>query len=190
MNYRMLLRLMMFSLLLTQVGCVALLPRAKAVSESPWQEYSDAKGSFDSIKIGETTVEDLKQLGFDVNSSPNLKIMNYLDIAATVQAIPIDQLDPGLQACLVARAECRAYIFEPRRIYTTRVGNFWLDITNFRRQSHETGWRFRALIVFVNHHVAYKLSSGEPQVDQFEDKINPLGPFQTPADSIARAFSF
>jgi hypothetical protein len=179
MRIDLLLRLVIFIAFTLQAGCAALLPSGKSIAESPWQEYSDAKGSFDAITIGKTTVEDLKELGFDIKSSPNIKVLNYLDIAATVQAIPIQELDPGLQACLRARADCRAYVFEPNRIYSQRMGNFWLDILNFRRKTHETGWRFKALIVFVNHHVAYKLSSGEPQVNNFNDQINPLGPFQT-----------
>ena len=186
MRYRVLLKMVLLLSLLVQVGCASLLPRAKNITESPWQEYATAKQSFDSIKIGVTTVEDLKQLGFDVDGAANVKIMNYLDIASTVQSIPSAELDPGLQACLRARADCRAYVFEPQRIYTKRIGNFWLDILNFRRKSHETGWRFKALIVFVNHHVAYKLSSGQPNVDQFQDQVNPLGPFQAPADLISR----
>jgi hypothetical protein len=189
MRLDMMLRLIILVVLVLQLGCTALLPRGKAISESPWAKYSDAKDAFDAITVGKTTTEDLKGLGFDVVSSPNLRIMNYLDIAATVQAIPIKELDPGLQACLRARADCRAYIFEPKRTYSKRVGNFWLDILNFRRKTHETGWRFKALIVFVNSHVAYKLSSGEPQVDQLQDQVNPLGPFQAPASMIADAFS-
>lgn len=181
------LKLLVLLLLATQMGCSMLLPRARSVTESPWLEYTDAKKAFDQIEIGKTTVEDLQKLGFDVDKAPNLKIMNYLDIAATVQAIPFQQLDPGLQACLNAKAACRAYVFEPRRTYTKRIGNFWLDILNFRRKSHETGWRFKALIVFVNHHVAYKLNSGEPKIDQLQDQINPLGPFQAPADLITGA---
>lgn len=187
MRCRVLLRMLLLLLLLMQTGCVGLLPRAKNITESPWKEYSAAKGSFDHIVIGQTTEDDLKKLGFDVEASPNLKIMNYLDIAATLQSIPQKELDPGLQACLQAKSACRAYVFEPSRIYTKRVGNFWLDILNFRRKSHETGWRFRALIVFVNHHVAYKLSSGEPKIDKFQDNVNPLGPFQAPADLVTRS---
>jgi hypothetical protein len=172
-----------------QLGCSHLLPSGKTLVQSPWQQYSDAKKSFDAIVIGKTTVEDLKTLGFDIKDSPNINILNYLDIAATVQSIPIQELDPGLQACLRARSDCRAYVFEPKRTYSKRVGNFWLDIFNFRRKTHETGWRFKALIVFVNHHVAYKLSSGEPQVDQLQDQVNPLGPFQSPASTLSRMLS-
>ena len=164
------------------------MPSGKTTTESPWKEYSDAKGAFDQITIGKTTDEDLEKLGFGTKKSPNLKILSYLDVASTVQPIPIPELDPGLQACLRARSDCRAYVFEPNRIFTKRVGNFWLDILSFRQKTHETGWRFKALIVFVNHHVAYKLSSGEPKIDQRQDQINPLGPLQNPASMITHLF--
>ena len=186
MRKDLLLRLIIFIALMLLSGCASLLPSGKSIAESPWQRYSDAKEAFDSIIIGKTTVDDLKELGFDVEASPNRKVLNYLDIAATVQAIPIQELDPGLQACLRAKADCRAYVFEPKRTYTKRIGNFWLDVLNFRRRTHETGWRFKALIVFVNHHVAYKLSSGEPQVNNFDDQVNPLGPLQSPTEQIRR----
>jgi hypothetical protein len=188
MRLNILLRVILLSTLFLQVGCAALLPRAKVVSESPWGRYEEAKEAFDAITVGKTTTADLKGLGFDVASSPNLKILNYLDIASTVDAIPEEELDPGLRACMKARSDCRAYVFEPKRDYNKRIGNFWLDILGFKRKTHHTGWRFKALIVFVNDHVAYKLSSGEPKTDEMEDKTNPLGPFQTPADLIVGAF--
>ena len=190
MCLHLLLRITMLIALMLQVGCSTLLPSGKAVAESPWLEYADAKKSFDAITVGKTTVEDLKTLGFDVKDSPNLKVLNYLDIAASVQAIPIQELDPGLQACLRARADCRAYVFEPERTYSKRIGNFWLDILNFRRKTHETGWKFKALIVFVNHHVAYKLSSGEPQIDKMGDQVNPLGPIQVPVSLLNHVLPF
>ena len=186
----LLLRLLTLIVLLQQAGCAALLPSGKATVEAPWLKYSDVKNAFESITIGVSTAEDLKEHGFDIKSSPNLKVLNYLDIAANVQAIPIEELDPGLLACLRAKADCRAYVFEPEKIYTNRVGNFWLDIMNFRRKTHQTGWRFKALVVLVDHHVAYKLSSGEPQIDQLQDQINPLGPFQFPANELNRLLRF
>jgi hypothetical protein len=183
-------RLLIVLALLLQVGCAALLPSGRSVVESPWQEYGDAKKAFDSVTIGKSTVDDLKELGFDVKNSPNIKVLNYLDIAASVQAIPMQELDPGLQACLRARSDCRAYVFEPKRTFSKRIGNFWLDTLNFRRKTQETGWRFKALIVFVNHHVAYKLSSGEPQIDHLEDRVNPLGPVQMPVHLINSLLPF
>ena len=190
MRLNPLLRMMLLVVLLLQVGCSTLLPSGRAVAESPWATYSEAKAAFDNIIVGTTTVEDLMKLGFDIKASPNLKVLNYLDIAATVQPIPIQELDPGLQACLRARADCRAYVFEPKRTYSRRIGNFWLDVGNFRRITQETGWHFKALIVFVNHHVAYKLASGEPQIDQFQEQVNPLGPIQLPSNLILGILPF
>lgn len=188
MRHDLLLRLTVVICLIVQTGCSFLLPRGRSVAESPWMEYDDAKKAFDAITIGKTTVDDLKELGFDVKDSPNLKVLNYLDIAATTQSIPMQELDPGLQACIKARSDCRAYVFEPTRTYNRRVGNFWLDILNFRRKTHNTGWRFKALIVFVNHRVAYKLSSGEPRIDSIQDNINPLGPIQGPEITVPFPF--
>ena len=182
MRLNLLVRQMILFAYLLQMGCSYLLPSGKSVSESPWVTYYDAKAAFDKITIGVTTVPDLKKLGFDIDSSPNLKVLSYLDIAAQVQGIPAQELDPGLQACLRARADCRAYVFEPKRVYSKRIGNFWLDVGNFRRTTQETGWQFKALIVFVNHHVAYKLASGEPQIDTLHDQVNPLGPIQIPSN--------
>ncbi|MBJ6725649.1 hypothetical protein [Geomesophilobacter sediminis] len=170
-----------FAFLFCVTGCTTLLPSGKAVVESPWQTYAEVKDAFDKIEIGKTTVDDLSSLGFNIKNSPNIKLLSYLDVAATVQSIPIQELDPGLQACLRARSDCRAYVFEPNRVNTQRNGNFWLDIMSFRRKTQETGWRFKALIVFVNSHVAYKLSSGEPQINTLHDQKNPLGPLQEPA---------
>ena len=190
MRLSLLLRSIMLVAVLLQAGCSSLLPSGKAIAESPWVSYGDAKSAFDNISVGTTTVEDLKQLGFDIKASPNLKVLNYLDIAATVTPIPIQELDPGLQACLRARADCRAYVFEPKRTYSKRIGNFWLDVASFRRVTQETGWHFKALIVFVNHHVAYKLASGEPQIDQLQEQVNPLGPIQLPSNLIFGAIPF
>lgn len=187
MCYQVLGKLAILMLLVTLSGCSSLLPRSKSVTESPWQEYGEAQTSFEKIEVGKTTAEELQKLGFDVKSSRNVKILTYLEIAAMLQGIPVNEQDPGLRACLKARSDCHAYVFEPKRSRSKRVGNFWLDIFNFRRETRETGWHFKALIVFVNHHVAYKLASGEPQIDQMTDRINPLGPFQAPADIFTRA---
>lgn len=165
-------------LLLLSTGCSSLLPSAKATTESPWKTFADAKSAFDKIEPDKSGSAELKTLGFDINSSPNLKILNYLDIAATVQSIRIEDLDAGLQVCLRARTDCRAYVFEPKMTRTRRTGNFWLDIFNFQRKFHETGWNFKALLVLVNDRVSYKLWSGSPQTDEYREQRNPLGPLQ------------
>ncbi|MBI1922028.1 MAG: hypothetical protein HYS23_13210 [Geobacter sp.] len=177
-----LLTLLMLTLTLLLTGCGFLLPSTKDTIESPWKTFEDVKISFDKIVPGQTSVSELKKLGFDIESTPNLRILNYLDIAGSVQSIRMENLDEGLKECLIAKTACRAFVFEPKRVYSKRIGNFWLDFFNFRRKSKETGWQFKALLVLVDDHVTYKLWSGTPTIEAYKDQRNPLGPLQGASD--------
>lgn len=165
-------------ILLMTTGCSSLLPSAKSTTKAPWKSFTEAKAAFDKIDTGNTGSAGLKELGFDIIASPNVKILNYLDIAATVQSIRLEDLDPGLQKCLRARIDCRGYVFEPKVNSSKRIGNFWLDILNFKRRFHDTGWSFKALLILVNDRVCYKLWSGTPINDEYREQRNPLGPLQ------------
>lgn len=163
-------------------GCGFLLPSTKDTVESPWKTFEDVKSSYDKIVPGQTSVGELRKIGFDIYSTPNVRILNYLDIAVTVQTIGMENLDAGLKECLLAKSACRAFVFEPKRVHSKRIGNFWLDFLNFRRKAKETGWNFKALLVLVDDHVTYKLWSGTPMIEQYKDQRNPLGPFQGASD--------
>ncbi len=158
-------------------GCGNLLPSTKEETISAWHRFEQAKEAYDKINPGTTRAE-LKELGFDVVNSPNIEALNYLDVAAKVQAIPAEELDPGLRACLQSRNECQAYVFDMRRLRGKRVGGFWADFLNFRRKTDSTGWRFNALLVLVNDQVTYKLWSGTPNIEIYKEERNPLGPLQ------------
>lgn len=182
MTLRTAKRAISIGIVLLLTGCGFLLPSTKATVESPWNTFEDIKTAFDNIVPGETSVQELKKLGFDIESTPNLRILNYLDIAVAVQTIPIENLDTGLQDCLRAKTSCRAFVFEPKRVYSKRIGNFWLDFLNFRRKARETGWQFKALLVLIDDHVTYKLWSGTPKIEEYKDQRNPLGPLQGASD--------
>lgn len=178
--------MLLAAILVLLAGCRALLPSSKEDIESPWSEFEQVKAAYDKIIPGKTGSAALKDLGFDIVASPNMQILNYIDVAATVQTIPLAELDSGLQECLRARNDCRAYVFEPRRARSKRVGNFWLDLFNFRRTSDATGWRFKALLVMVDDNVTYKLWSGSPRIEAHKDERNPLGPLQSADDVLFR----
>lgn len=162
-------------------GCTALLPSSKEETVSPWRHFEQVKGAYDHIAPGKTK-DELKTLGFDLDGAPNLQILSYLDVATMIQVIPMAELDPGLQECVQARDECRAYVYELQRLQTRRVGNFWSDFFNFRRKTDRTGWRFKALLVLVNDRVTYKLWSGAPSLETYKDERYPLGPLQGSGD--------
>lgn len=162
-------------------GCSSLLPSAKDETVTSWQLFEQAKQAYDKINLGNSRA-DLKDLGFDVVNSPNVQVLSYLDVATKVQSIPKTELDTGLQECLLKPNQCQAYVIDLRNIKSKRVGNFWADFFNFRRKTDATGWRFNALLVMIDDQVTYKLWSGTPKVELYEEKRNPLGPLQSFGD--------
>ena len=60
-----------------------------------------------------------------------------------------------------------------------RIGSFWLDSLNFRRETTTTGWRVDALLVFVDDTLVYQLVGGRPSINESDLRRNPLGPFQS-----------
>jgi len=162
-------------------GCSSLLPSKKDETVTSWQQFEEAKAAYDQIALGNSRAE-LKELGFDVDNSPNIQVLSYLDVADKIDTIPMTQLDPGLQECLQRRDECQAYEIDLKKLRGKRIGNFWADFFNFRRRTDATGWRFNALLVMIDDQVTYKLWSGTPKVELYEEKRNPLGPLQTFGD--------
>ncbi len=162
-------------------GCAGMLPSMKQTTKSPWQHFEDAKRAFDMIEPHKSNREDLKRLGFDPFEVPNVKLITYLDLFKIFlpnDSIKMENLDPGVQACLQARDLCQGYEVSPQMLDSKRYGNVFLDLLNFRRKKSTTGWKFKALIVLNKDLVVHKVWGGEPNVSEFEDKKNPLGPLQ------------
>ena len=87
-------------------------------------------------------------------------------------------LDGGLRDCLRKLQKCTAFEIEQNYIHRERIGNFWFDFLNFRRETRSTGWKFNAIIVLDDGLVVYKVWSGKPNIRELEDSRNPLGPLQ------------
>jgi hypothetical protein len=171
-------------------GCGSLLPSAKRTTRSPWHSFADAKVSFDKIIPFQTTAEEMRTLGFDPFSTPNIKILTYVDIMNLFlpnPSINMEDLDEGIRSCIKAKSTCTAYEFDPQNLRSERHGNVLLDLFNFRRKTIESGWRFEALIVLVNDTVVYKIWGGTPSIDEHTDRKNPLGPLQNSGDMFMKA---
>ncbi len=166
-------------------GCSGMLPVAKTTDESRWESFEQVKSSFDLIIPLETTKTDLQRLGFDPYQTSNIQILNYLAIIAKFMPntnITIADLPPGLQGCVEAKDTCVAYEMKIQNIKSQRHGSLFLDLFRFKRQAHQSGWRFSAFIVLVDDLVVYKLWDGQPRIEGEVFKKNPLGPPQEPAD--------
>lgn len=176
--------------LVTLSGCMALLPRSESGAKSQWANFDTATENFKRIKPYETDKSQLAALGMDPVSNPNVTILNYSDVIRRFipsSAVASENLDRGISECIAAKNECSAYEIDVKTLQKKRNGNFWLDALNFKRHTDISGWRFTGLIVMKGDLVVYKLSGGQPRIQEAEETRNPLGPFQGFSESAARA---
>ena len=68
------------ALLALTTACGGPLPKTSEVAESPWQSFDEAMAAYQSIVPLETTAEDLKAMGYDPFSSPNVRVLSYLEV--------------------------------------------------------------------------------------------------------------
>lgn len=165
-------------------GCSskAYLPSAKETVLSSWKSFAEVQASFDKIIPYQTTLDTLEQLGFAPTVTPNVQILNHLDIMQRFMpnpSITLKDLDPGLQECLAAQEHCQAFEIALHKKESDRYGNVMLDLLNFRRKTSITGWEFKAIIVMKDELTVYKIRGGRPNIDQDQDRKNPLGPLQS-----------
>ncbi|MDD3353587.1 hypothetical protein [Zoogloea sp.] len=168
-------------------GCAGMLPTANQDVSNRWKAFDDAKAAFDRILPYETTMETVRELGFDPASTPNVQILNHSQVVRMVLPSPLQEraaIPPGLLDCMKAQDGCTGYFMEPSRINRERVGNFMLDFLNFKRDTRTTGWKFGALIVVVGEKVVFKQWSGRPRIEETELRRNPLGPLQGVGESL------
>jgi hypothetical protein len=172
----------MFSLLLGGCSSKSYLPSAKETVISPWDSFAEVQGSFDKITPFQTNLDTLKQLGFAPAVIPNIQILNHLDIMQRFMpnpSITIKDLDAGLRECLAAREHCQAFEIVLHKKSSDRHGNVLLDLLNFRRQTSNTGWEFKAIIVMKDELTVYKICGGKPNINEALDQKNPLGPLHS-----------
>jgi hypothetical protein len=178
----MILRLAVAVLLTLLAGCSSfLLPKSKEVTASPWQSFQDAQNAFDKIIPGATTIAQLRQMKLDPSTNPNIAILNYADVMRKFmlnQSFSINDLDDGVRVCVTAKVNCRGFEINQTSVQKTRNGNVLLDVLGFYRETHTAGWKFNGLILLKDEVVVYKLTSGQPAIQQTEENQNPLGPVQ------------
>lgn len=174
--------------MLLTTGCRNLFSSNQSATTMRWKSYNQVEAAFLKIQPYETTEENLRKLGFDPKDSPNVKILNYVDIIAIFMpnpAIRERDLPDAVRECIYAKEKSRAFVVELQDIRNKRHGNLFLDIFGFKRLNHESGWRFKGIILLNDGMVVYKLSSGEPQVARDEKRVKPLGPLQEVDNIIA-----
>ncbi|WP_437439714.1 hypothetical protein [Geopseudomonas aromaticivorans] len=161
-------------------ACGSLLPSEQATVGSVFRDYGDAESRYAQAVPGVTNRPELFSLGFDPLANGNGRLLSFLDVRTMfIQPnIPIDYLPDSLVTCLQAKERCSGYAFEFTQTDTQRVGSFWADVLNFRKNREMKGWTFRAVFVLVDDKLVHKVSNGEPQIRRMQVERNPLGPLQ------------
>jgi hypothetical protein len=167
------------------LGCAQLLPTSQSEVRSPWRSFEEARQAIESIAPEHTRAADLRKLGIDPYSSPNVQLLTYSDIALRFPVnVGNDHLDKGLRDCLAAGKACTGYFVNVRDVKRDRVGGFWQDTLGFKRTVEVTGWSFNALVLLVEDRVVYTLYGGQPSLREFEVTRQPLGPAQNFGESL------
>ena len=157
------------------------LPSSQSTVHSKWDSFAEAKQAFDTIELSNTTTTELDEIGYGLNSSPNVRILNYLELTGRFMpnpAIGFDELDDPVRLCLKAKTACEGYLVNVRKINKVREGSVVLDLLNFKRRTRSTGWQFDALLLINKNRVVYKIWGGTPHIDEQKNSKNPLGPLQ------------
>jgi hypothetical protein len=164
-----------------------MLPKDVHTTSSPFKTFEEARDAANAVVPFKTTIADLKRLGFDIEASRNVTVIPYPELVARLAPNPnvsMHELDPGIRECILAQKACLAYEFDLGVQQRRRIGGFWADFLNFRRETHVGGWRMRALVAARAGVVLFCNYGGEPYIDQTELRVNPLGPFQPAGEGV------
>jgi hypothetical protein len=181
------LRATMIVTVIVLAGCDSMLPRSKALAESGWGSFADARAAFDKLELHKTRADELAKLGFDPFASANVTLLNYSDlirrfVPGTVALA--GSIDGDILDCIAVKERCRAVEVDISNSTSERVGSFFLDFLNFRRRTEISGWRFNAVVVLKDDVVVYKLWGGRPMIKEVIENRNPIGPLQSGGEKL------
>lgn len=173
-------------LVLLANACSSMLPEAQTDSTS-FESFDAARMAIEALVPMKSKRSALEKNGFNPVTHPNTKILTHSDVVRLLVPTGLlkrEDLDPGILVCIEARDNCLGMEIVAAKIAKIRSGNFLADFSNFKRHTETTGWRFNALILFVDDLVVYRSWGGQPAVSEIEITTNPLGPLQNVGPSL------
>lgn len=168
-------------------GCTTLLPTSKNEVVSDWSNYDEAVKSLSTIEPYQATRRDVHSAGLDPRLNPAITVLHFADVLQRFSAAALikpEDVERGIRDCLRAGKQCSGYAISVKKLDRNRVGSFWLDSFNFKRETVTTGWSVDALLVFVDDLLVYELIGGQPTINEYEVRRNPLGPLQGWGDQL------
>ncbi len=171
-------------------ACTAhILPQKHELAITSFKTFDQTRSGYDKVVVNQTTIADLKALGFDPDRSANIQQVTYLDIVQAFlprQDMPFSTVPTSVQTCVAAQNRCIGYLVAPKVSDTARTGSIFLDFFNFRRRSETKGWQASTIFVLLDGVVVYKLWSGEPNIHTITTTVNPLGPAQDLGSAVGK----
>jgi|SRR5450755_1801551 len=164
------------------IGCTTLLPTSKKEVMSEWSSYDDAVKSLSALEPYKTTRQEVHREGLEPRRNASITVLHFGDVLQRFSAAALikpEDVDRGIRDCLHAGKQCNGYAISVKKLDSNRVGSFWLDSLNFKRETVITGWGIDALLVFVDDQLVYQLIGGQPMINEYEVVRNPLGPLQS-----------
>ena len=156
-------------------GCTTLLPSSRTEVVSAWNSYDHAEKSLATLAPYQATRQGVHAQGLDPSLNPAITVLHFADVLqrfATATLIKPEDVDRGIRDCLQAGKRCGGYTITVEKLHQQRIGSFWLDSLNFRRETVTTGWRVDVLLVFVDDALVYKLVGGRPTINEVELRRN------------------
>lgn len=176
--------------LLALGACTAhILPQKHDLAITSFKTFDQTRSGYDKVVVNQTTIADLKALGFDPDQSSNIQQITYLDVVQAFlprQDMPFSTVPTSVQTCVAAQNRCIGYLVAPKVSDSARTGSIFLDFFNFRRRTETKGWQASSIFVLLDGVVVYKLWSGEPNIHTISTQVNPLGPAQDLGSAIGK----
>jgi len=165
------------------VGCATMLPSEKNIQALPWKDYNETEIAYKKVLPGETNIEDLKQLGFDLKKVSRAEEWNEIRartyLLGTNPNTKTEDLPMGAQECLKAQAGCRARAFDVDLTETRGVGSFFKEKFGYHKKRQTTGSKLKAIFFYKveNEIVVFKIVDQQPFINDTKMTKDPLGPF-------------
>jgi len=168
------------AMVLLTSACTSLLPVSHS-DASGFKTFDEARNAVIALVPMKSTRHSGDTTHTDFAAQPNTKLLTHSDVVRLLVPAGLlkrEDLDPGILVCVEARDACQGLDITASRIAKTRTGSFFADFINYRQRTETTGWRFNALILYVDDLVVYRSWGGQPKVDELDVVTRPLGPFQ------------
>lgn len=115
-------------ILLIVISC-SVLPSKHTKNVSNWESFYLAYEAFEKVKVDQTTIIELQELGFDPFESSNVAIENYLNVRNRFDPNNLGiNMPKSVEECLAIKEDCNAYVATIGHINEDRIGNAFLDI--------------------------------------------------------------